>query len=59
LNPAVTALAPSLLLMALAVYLFRRQHRPRIGRLTLSHPGDPETLHNGPVAGKEEQPESH
>ncbi|HTR16549.1 MAG TPA: LPS export ABC transporter permease LptG [Acetobacteraceae bacterium] len=27
LNPAVTALAPSLLLMALAVYLFRRAHR--------------------------------
>jgi len=29
LNPAITALAPSLLLMALAIYLFRRAHRPR------------------------------
>ncbi|MBS0273133.1 MAG: LPS export ABC transporter permease LptG [Proteobacteria bacterium] len=31
LNPAVIALTPSLLLMALAVYLFLRMHRPRRG----------------------------
>ncbi len=40
LNPAVTALAPSLLLMALAVYLFRHAHRRRAAPL-ISHFPDP------------------
>ncbi len=38
LSPAITALAPSLLVIVLAIYLFRRAHRPRRRRGSLTQP---------------------
>jgi lipopolysaccharide export system permease protein len=58
LNPAVTALGPPLLLMALAVYLFRRQHRWRAPPILA--PQDPqETPDSAPAVPPEEQSRSH
>ena len=58
LNPAVATLAPSLLLMALAIYLFRRAHRPRNEPFIPQYQAPREIAHVAHAAQKEEEPKS-